>query len=145
MLRILLNALFCFSLLVLGEARAVAQDGEQDKRLLLELNNTQTDGDVCRVSFVATNNLGTSLEAISFEVVVFDQERLVDRILLLEFGRLPIGKTRVVQFDLENASCDRFSRLLINDAAQCEGGQLEPRDCLEALETTSRQPVAFGL
>jgi hypothetical protein len=113
--------------------------------MFLELNNMKTEGEVCRVSFVATNNLETSLEAISFEVVVFDQNSLVDRILVMEFGRLPIGKTRVVQFDLESASCDRFSRILINDVVRCEAGSLEPMDCVEALRTSSRQPVALGL
>ena len=141
MIRCCLTTIFCLSLTIVSAAGALAQD----RQLFLELNNMQTDGDVCRVSFVATNNMGVSLEAVSFEVVVFDQDQLVDRILLLEFGELPIGKTRVVQFDLDSASCDQFSRLLINDAARCEGSQLEPRDCVEALQASSRQPVTFGL
>lgn len=116
-----------------------------ERRLTLELNNMQSLEGVCRVSFVATNAMGVELETASYEMVVFDQDQLVDQILLLEFGRLPEGKTRVVQFDLESPSCERFSRILVNDARACEGPGLEVEDCLDSLTVSSRQSVEFGL
>lgn len=116
-----------------------------EPHIAIELNNMQSMEGICRVTFVATNRMGVELEAASYEVVVFDQDHLVDQILLLEFGRLPKGKTRVVQFDLEAPSCARISRILVNDARECQGPGLEVEDCLDALEVSSRQPVEFGL
>ena len=97
------------------------------------------------MTLVARNGLGVPIDAMSLEVVVFDQDGLVDRFLLFEFGRLTVGKTRVVPFDLQNTRCEGISRILINDMVSCETAELDPGDCMSALSVSSRQPVDFGL
>ena len=71
----------------------------------LELDNAVDAGGACRLSYVAVNRTGEPLEKISYDVVVFDQDERVSRFLVLQFGRLAAGKTKVVQFDLADQPC----------------------------------------
>jgi len=110
----------------------------------LELNNLEDIEGNCRLTFLANNATGVALEATSYEVVVFDAAGTVSQRLILEFGRLPENKTKVVQFLLDRA-CNQISRLLLNDVEDCIGadGQALPY-CLDALVTSSRVDVQFG-
>ncbi len=113
----------------------------------LELNSAaDTEAGDCRLTYVATNRTSTSLDQASYEVAVFDGNGIVSRILVLAFGALPEGKTRVVQFDIAGQTCGNTSRIVVNDVAECvptsgEGGDV----CLSALSTASRAPIQFGL
>jgi len=119
---------------------AVAQSGNFG----LELNNLEDMDGGCRLTFLANNATGVALEQTSYEVVVFDEAGTVSQRLILEFGRLPENKTKVVQFLLDR-TCARISRLLLNDVEECiaVGGEPLPY-CLDALVTTSRVDVQFG-
>ncbi len=121
-------------------APAAAQTGSFG----LELNNLEDIEGNCRLTFLANNATGVALEQTSYEVVVFDAAGTVSQRLILEFGRLPEDKTKVVQFLLDR-SCDQISRLLLNDVEECIGadGSAVPY-CLDALVTTSRVDVQFG-
>lgn len=112
--------------------------------LSLELNNMQSTDSGCRISFVAVNSMPSELQETSFEIVIFNAQSIVEDMLVLEFGRLPAGKTKVVQFDLAEKSCDGISRLLINDVAACTGADLSPQVCLDALSTSTKSQVIFG-
>jgi len=68
----------------------------------------------------------------------------VEKLMILDFSPLPIGKTRVRQFDLADMPCDNISRILINDASACEGDALPKNICVEDLETKARADVEFG-
>lgn len=119
---------------------AAQSDGSFD----LELNNTESVEGGCRLTFVAKNDTGTALEQAAYDVAVFDDTGAVSDRLILEFGRLPQDKTRVVQFLLDR-DCTRVSRLLLNGAEQCTpkaGG--ESRICMDALAPSSRTDVQFG-
>jgi hypothetical protein len=110
----------------------------------LELNNLEDVDGACRLTFLANNETGVALDQTSYEVVVFDETGAVSQRLILEFGRLPENKTKVVQFMLDRG-CDRISRLLLNDVVECvaTGGGEVPQ-CLDALVPSSRVDVQFG-
>lgn len=111
----------------------------------LELNNAQSVETGCRLTYLATNNMGTELTSTSYEVAVFDGEGVVNRLLILEFGRLQSDKRKVVQFDLADTSCDNISLLLVNNVAECTAADGSEPDCLAALQTTSRASIEFGV
>jgi hypothetical protein len=111
----------------------------------IELNDAVDVDGGCRIAYVAFNGTELLLEQASFEVVIFDADGRVGPSLVFQFGRLPAGKTRVVQFDLEEQQCGDISRLLINDVTECVAEGEESTVCLDSLTTTTRAPIAFGL
>ena len=117
----------------------------QEKAISIELNDaTNVDG-ACRLVFVAVNNSGIVLEKTSYDVVTFDATGKVGKSLTFQFGRLPIGKTKVVQFDLPGQTCETISRLLVNDVSECAVDGKASDVCIDALTTSTRTQVAFGL
>ncbi|HMO06452.1 MAG TPA: hypothetical protein PKD10_02240 [Paracoccaceae bacterium] len=128
--------------LALSAAPASAQSGGA---IEIELNRAEDVGGICRLTYVATNASPTGLEAMSYEVAVFDSEALMRQLLVLDFGRLPSGKTRVVQFDLADQPCAGISRILVNGAVDCTGPS-GPRDtCRDnALLSTRVRTIQFN-
>ena len=133
--------------LAMGVATAfgAAPGSAQQAQFELELNSLKPVETGCRLTYVARNATGTDLDAASFEVAVFDGEGAVNRLLILEFGALRDGKTKVVQFDLASQDCGDISRLLVNDVAQCDAAEGDGPDCMKALTPSSRTEVQFGL
>jgi hypothetical protein len=129
----------------LAPGAALAQSDAGGGSFMLELNNAQTEGQGCRLTYVATNETGMDIEEIGYEVAVFDTEGVVDRLLILEFGRLSDGRTKVVQFDLADASCDGISRLLVNGVAACTAADGSEPDCMDMLDTSTRGAIAFDM
>ncbi|OCX61446.1 hypothetical protein BFP70_15615 [Thioclava sp. SK-1] len=114
----------------------------------LELNAaTDTQDGACRLTYVATNTGDIGYDRTAYEIAVFDGAGIVDRLLVLEFGALPAGKTKVVQFDLSDSPCDDISRIVVNTAAAClpAGTQEQTTVCLEDLDARSRTAIQFGL
>ena len=112
----------------------------------LELNTATDAGAGCRLTYVATNNTGVALEQTSYEVVIFDGAGAVSKILVLEFGQLPLSKTRVVQFDLADQACTDISRILVNNPVDCNSAAGAHDVCLKGLIASSRsQSIQFGL
>ena len=124
-------------------AAITATAAAQDKTFSIELNTVQDIDGQCRVTFVASNELGLVIDKTGLEVVVFNDKSIVSQILVLDFGRLPVAKTKVVQFDL-SAPCPGISRLLINAFTECQGQDLGPDRCLDVLKTSTRSEIAFG-
>lgn len=116
----------------------------QENSFSLQLNSAKDNENGCRLTYVAKNNTGVVLEKTSYEVVVFDKDGGVAQFLILEFGNLPIKKTKVVQFELNDQKCGNISRLLINDVSDCIAGGKTVPICLDALETKSRTKIDFG-
>ncbi len=123
---------------------AAAQDA--DARFSLELNNAaNTDTGGCRLTYVATNRSGQDLSQTDYQVGVFDANGVVTRILVLGFGALTDGKTRIVLFDLADQSCTDISRIIVNDVAACSLADGQSADfCLSGLATSSRTDIQFG-
>ena len=135
-----------------AQTDASAEDAAKDDagKIVLELNNaSDAEGGACRMTFVATNRSGSGFDAASWQVGIFDAEGIVRSILVLEFGALTDGKTKIVLFDLPGRGCADISRVVVNDVAQCRpaGGaeaDLSPA-CLDALVTRSRGAIRFGI
>lgn len=133
---------------VLMPLAADAQDADVGK-IVLELNNaSDTPEGACRMTFVASNHSGTALDKASWQVGTFDGDGIVRSILVLEFGALADGKTKIVLFDLPGRGCADISRVIVNDVAECRpAGAAEgvASECLDALVTRTRDQIAFGI
>ena len=106
-----------------------------------------TSAGSCRLTYVAANMSDTALDRTAYEVAIFDAEGVVTRLLVLEFGALIEGKTKILQFDLAETDCASISRIVINDVAGCtraSDGQ-ESDLCLNGLTASSRTDIDFGL
>ncbi|OEO30088.1 hypothetical protein VW23_023040 [Devosia insulae DS-56] len=124
----------------------LAQDAPPPPSLALELNALTPSETGCRVTFLATNTLGTELTRSAFEIALFGAGGGIERLVSLDFKAMPEGKTRVLQFDIGELGCDKVSRVLINDVVACEGTGLDPKVCLAGLSTVSRlDGVEFGI
>jgi hypothetical protein len=125
---------------------ALAQEAPPARSLALELNALTASETGCRVTFLATNRLGTELSRSAFEIALFGAGGGIERLVSLDFKAMPEGKTRVLQFDIGELGCDKVSRVLINDVVACEGTGLDPKVCLAGLSTASRlDGVEFGV
>lgn len=126
-------------------AAAVEEEGPSFE---LELNSAaDTSAGSCRLTYVAANNSDIALDRTAYEVAIFDSEGVVTRLLVLEFGALIEGKTKILQFDLAGTQCSSISRIVINDVAGCvQASDGEDLDfCLEDLTASSRTDIEFGL
>ena len=114
----------------------------------LELNSAaDTTTGSCRLTYVASNQSDIALDRTAYEVAVFDQEGAVTRLLVLEFGALIEGKTKILQFDLSETGCSSISRIVVNDVAACTqtaDGQEIPL-CMANLVASSRTAIQFGI
>jgi hypothetical protein len=111
----------------------------------LELNALQPVEGGCRVTFLATNNLGVALSKSTLEVAIFGEDGGITRVVSLDFKGLTAGKTKVLQFDLKDLACPGVSRVLVNDVTACAGDGIDPGACLSQLKTSTRTSVAFGI
>ena len=144
-IRLIPSLLTAMAVSLLSITPVFAQNEATD--FFLELNSAaDTEAGDCRLTYVATNRTAIGLDQAAYEVAVFDGNGIVSRILVLAFGTLPEGKTRVVQFDITGQTCGNTSRIVVNDVAECAPTNGEPADvCLSALTTSSRAPIQFGL
>jgi hypothetical protein len=129
--------------LALLAAPAVAQ--ENAGKLGLELNALQPSDKGCRVTFLATNDLGVALTKSAFEIALFGASGAIERLVALDFKAMPSGKTKVMQFDLDALDCTGVSRVLVNDVSACEGDGLDPATCLSRLSTSTKTEASFGI
>lgn len=133
-------ALLGWQMAVAGAVEGAAASPE----LVLELNALQPSEKGCRLTFVVTNNLGAELEQAAFEIALFNEAGLVDRLTVLDFKDLPAGKTKVTRFDLPGTDCAKVSRVLVNAATQCKGADVEPKACIRQLKPHSRVATPLG-
>jgi hypothetical protein len=124
-------------------AQGMAQDATP--ALTLELNGAQTSDKGCRLTFVVNNSLGAELTKAAFEIALFNEAGVVDRLTVLDFKELPAGKTKVTRFDLAGVDCAGISRILVNNATECAGEGVEPAACLRKLKTAAKAGIAFGM
>ncbi|MBZ9774211.1 hypothetical protein [Mesorhizobium sp. CO1-1-8] len=124
---------------------ALAQESAPVPALSLELNGAQPSDKGCRLTFVVNNNLGADLSKAAFEIALFNEAGVVDRLTVLDFKELPAGKTKVTRFDLAGTECSKVSRVLINSATECTGTGVEPSACMRNLKTDTKTGIAFGV
>ncbi|MEI9416444.1 hypothetical protein [Mesorhizobium sp. Cs1321R2N1] len=133
------------STLAMSLATVPARAEQSEPVLTLELNAAQPSDKGCRLTFLVNNNLGADLTKAAFEIALFNEAGVVDRLTVLDFKDLPTGKTKVTRFDLAGTDCTKLSRVLINSATECVGTGLEPAACMRKLKTDTRTGVAFGV
>jgi hypothetical protein len=126
-------------------AQDAAQPAEPSPALLLELNAAQPSDKGGRLTFVVTNNLGAELNKAAFEIALFNEAGVVDRLTVLDFNELPAGKTKVARFDLAGTDCAKISRVLVNHATECSGAGIDPKACLARLKPAAKSTIAFGV
>ncbi|AZO14112.1 hypothetical protein EJ069_04885 [Mesorhizobium sp. M2A.F.Ca.ET.043.05.1.1] len=139
----LLTSTFAMSLAMVPAWAQSAPAAASAPALSLELNTAQPSEKGCRLTFVVNNALGADLSKAAFEIALFNEAGVVDRLTVLDFKDLPAGKTKVTRFDLAGADCGKLSRVLINSATECAG--VEPAACMRALKTSTRTAIAFGV
>lgn len=126
-------------------ASGSAPDPAPGPALVLELNGVQPSDKGCRLTFVVTNDLGAELTRAAFEIALFNDAGVVDRLTVLDFNELPEGKTKVARFDLAGTDCTRISRVLVNHAAECTGPGIDPKACLSRLKPQTKSTIVFGM
>jgi hypothetical protein len=135
---------FVTMLAMLAAPAALAQDAAASRSLDIELNALQQSEGGCRITFLAENRLGATIDRAALEIALFRTDGGIDRIVTLDFKALTPGKSKVLQFEIAGLACDELGRLLINDVTACEGEALEPGSCLAGLAASSRPDVTFG-
>lgn len=129
--------------LTIAAAPALAEDSTP--ALSLELNALQPSDKGCRLTFLVTNGLGGDLTRASFEIPLFDKEGVIDRLKVLDFKDLSVGKTKVSRFDLAGTDCAKVSRVLINSVTECKGAGIEPDACIRRLKAETKAHIKFGI
>ena len=125
---------------LLGAPLAFAEEG----RISVEFNDLQQAESGCRAVFVLNNGLDKVLGTLALRGVAFDKEQHATLFLSLDVGALPVGKTRVLRFDLgDGVACDSVGRLVLDDVTNCEGEGLDPPACLAAVSLSSRTEAPF--
>ena len=145
----LLFPLLAACMLATLTAPALAEDAGKDMgtvqpALRLEFNAMEPSRAGCRLTFIATNDLGKSLDKAAFEMALFNGAGVVDRLTVLNFKDLPAGKTKVTRFDLPGVDCGKIGRVLVNGATACVGAGVDTKACIRDLKTKSRAKVGFG-
>ncbi|TPW30539.1 hypothetical protein FJU08_11250 [Martelella alba] len=124
-----------------AEVETTAKTVVQAKAVIaLELNAAATTEKGCKLTFVVENGLTTPITSLKAEVALFNADGVVDRMTMLDFLDLPVGKRRVRQFELPGAPCESLSGLLLNDVKVCEGGGDQ---CAALIETRSKASIGF--
>ncbi len=111
--------------------------------LKIELNAASQREKACRLSFVLTNGMQRRLANLVLELVVFDRDGKVLRLLSASFGAMPTGKTRLKQYDVRGLACKRIGHVLLNDVTTCKGENLTPEHCTAAVQTSTRAKIPF--
>ena len=109
----------------------------------VELNKLEPTGDACRAYFVLVNRSDSVFRTLKLDLVMFDRDGIVTRRLAAEVGPLPLGKTSLKVFDMENLPCTDLGRLLLNDVTACGDASGARDDCLALLSVATRSSVPF--
>lgn len=130
----------CLFMAVTGAALA-DQTAAPSAVLSIELNTLTQKDTACRMIFLVENTLKADLETAVFETVLFKTDGGVERLTLFDFQTLPQGRPRVRQFDIPNAKCESFGRVLINDVHSCKGDGITGADCIKGLKLSTKTSV----
>lgn len=118
----------------------------QDGTLNIELNQAADNGGACRMTYVITNATGVEVSTASYEMAVYGKDGAVNKLVVLDFGKLVPSHTQVVQFDLPDTGCKDISRISVNDpAVACDvaaGGS--PSLCTDKRSLQTKTAIAFN-
>ncbi len=135
----------CAGLVALSAGWALPAAAE-DGTLNIELNQAADNGANCRMTYVITNATGVEVNTAPYEMAVYGTDGAVNKLVVLDFGKLVPNHTQVVQFDLPDTGCKAISRISVNDpAVACEvaaGGP--PNLCSDKRSLQSKTPITFN-
>lgn len=123
---------------------AQSQAGAPKGHFELQLNRLSPSGQGCLMTFVLRNGLAAHLDKSALEIVIFNGDGLVERMTVFDFGALPVGKTVVRQFEMQNMACEGIGRILVNGTKACTGEGIAPETCIDALTVESKADIPFG-
>ena len=112
--------------------------------ITLELNALQPTDRGCRFTFLVSNDLDKEISQVAFELALFTKAGMISRLTIVDFKDLPVGKTKVRQFDFPGVDCADIGRVLVNNATQCAGDRVEADTCIRHLNTRTGTEVVFG-
>jgi hypothetical protein len=136
--KVFLTAALAASASLVSSGMAAAEE-PSPRSLSIELNRTeQQEGGACRLTFVARNGLGSTIDKLVIETVLFSASGDVLLLTLFDFEDLPLGSPRVRQFDLAGTACGALGQVLFNGVETCDGAELDPGACGVALQPSSR-------
>jgi hypothetical protein len=115
----------------------------EDAQITLELNRLETVDGRCSITLVSTNALGTDLERLVVELVLFDAERRALRFMRVALPALAAERSRALMFDADDLDCAGIASILFNGAVECAATGLDAQACAAAIAPSSRAPVPF--
>jgi hypothetical protein len=132
------------ALAALATGSGAPPEAAEAGKITVEFNDLQQSEAGCRAVFVLNNGLDKPLDKVTLRVVAFDAENHAKLFLSLDVGALPIGKTRVLRFDLgPDLACKDVSRIVLDDVTSCEGAEMAPPACLAVIALSSRAGAPF--
>ena len=112
-----------------------------EAELLIELNKLEDTEQGCRSLFLFDNATGHELNRFRVDLILFDQEGVYAKQLLLDMAPLHEDKKVMASFLLAEQSCDSIGSILVNDLPWCENGSGAELDCVPLLKVESRTDV----
>jgi hypothetical protein len=109
-----------------------------DAELLIELNKLEDTDQGCRSLFVFDNATGHELNRFQVDLILFDQDGVYARQVMLDMAPLSEDKKVLASFLLPDHQCDAIGSILVNGLPQCEDGAGAELDCVELLKVRSR-------
>jgi len=119
--------------LLVGAQPLAAAEAE----LLIELNKLEDTDQGCRSLFVFDNATGHELNRFQVDLILFDQEGVYARQVMLDMAPLSHDKKIVASFLLPDQQCAAIGSILVNDLPQCEDGAGAELDCVKLLQVRS--------
>jgi hypothetical protein len=112
-----------------------------EPELLIELNKLEDTEQGCRSLFLFDNATGHELDRFRVDLILFDQEGVYAKQLLLDFAPLYQDKKVLTSFLLGDRPCSSIGSILVNDLPWCEDGAGTKLDCVPLLKVESRTDV----
>lgn len=120
------------------QAQALAGD---ERALGVELNKVEDTEKGCRSVFLLDNETGHELNRFRLDLILFDQDGVYSKQLLLDMAPLYMDKKTVASFVLDDTPCEKIGSILVNDVPACEDGAGAAVDCVKLLEVNSRSKI----
>ena len=112
-----------------------------EAELLIELNKLEDTEQGCRSLFLFDNATGHELNRFRVDLILFDQEGVYAKQLLLDMAPLSEDKKILTSFLLAEQPCASIGSILVNDLPLCENGAGAEVDCVPLLKVDSRTDV----
>ena len=107
----------------------------------IELNKVEQINEACRVFLVIKNNSSHDFNALKLDLVLFNQDDVIYKNMLVELAPLESEKKSVKAFDLKNYQCAHLSSLLVNKIFQCNSTTATDLDCMELINLSTKNDI----